>query len=283
MNNIKEVINELKNLDLKSTHINEIVDLFNKVGTTMNIHVKKAPNSILLRARSNSIKHPRFTKVAQLSIKPEENNTRFQRASTPYKTMFYGVWMSRPLNQTKINIMRTTGACEITPEIRSANIPFYGKMTFGYWTVKRSLNLIAIVHNEVYAIRNSYTKELASAYDKFIVSCDTKVKENSLMFYEFLANEFSKEKIRDDYDYMISSVFSDAASRGNIDGIIYPSVRVGGKSFNIAICESAMEKLELNRVEEATVSQVGNEVLINVDAFAKLENNDEYFNLSDVI
>ncbi|MFT6983032.1 MAG: hypothetical protein ACJAUD_001803 [Crocinitomicaceae bacterium] len=250
MNDVKEVIIQLQNLDLKSTHINDIVDLFIQVGQTININVKIPPGSILLRARSNNTKHPRFTKVSQLSIKSEEYNTTFQRASTPYKTMFYGVWMSSPLSQDKIAIMRATGVYEITPQIRPTNASFKGKTTFGYWTVKKNLNAMAIMHNEVYATRNAYTKELVSAYEKQIGKCDTQIKKNSLLLYNFLAKEFSKEEIRDDYDYMISSVFSDAASRGDIDGIIYPSARAEGTCFNIAICESSMHKLVLKRVEE---------------------------------
>ena len=62
-----------------------------------------------------------------------------------------------------------------------------------------------------------------------------------------MANEFAKENINEDYDYMISAVFSEMATKNRVDGIIYPSVRVGGKGFNIAITPKATEKLGVKK------------------------------------
>ena len=93
---------------------------------------------------------------------------------------------------------------------------------------------------------------------------------------------FLKKTIRGNYDYIISALYSEAASRNNIDGVIYPSVRVGGICYNIAITESAMQKLELDCVEEAVINKTGKKMNIEIKAFAKLENNQNTFNLIDV-
>jgi hypothetical protein len=281
MNNLNDLINELRNLDLRTRPENEIIELFRMIGTTVNINLKIDIGTTFLKARRNR-KHPRFTETKDLSIKPGKDNIDYQRASTPLNTMFYGVYMSGIIGQKELDIMRTTGVYETIPEIRIPNQPFQEKVTFGYWTNKKSLNLMALMHKKTYASNNPYTKELVEAYKKHLQGCDNMLKENSLTLYDFLADEFSKETIRGNYDYMISALFSEAASRSNIDGVIYPSVRVGGVSYNVAITELAVQKLELYRVEEATVNQTGNKVNIAENAFAKLKENQDRFTLIDI-
>ncbi len=259
----------------------DIIEFFRIIGTTVNINLSIRVNSTFLKARPNN-NHPRFTETKDLSIKPAKDNTDYQRASTPLKTMFYSVYIPTVIDQKELDIMRVTGVYETVPDIRIPYQPFHGKVTFGYWTNKEKLNLLAIMHKETYASTNSYTKELVDAYKKHLFGCDNLLRENSLSFYDFLADEFSKENIRGNYDYMISALFSEAASRFNIDGVIYPSVRVGGASYNVAITESAMQKLKLNCVEEATVNQTDNNVKIVINAFTKVDKNQSSFTLLDV-
>ncbi|MBL4625661.1 MAG: RES family NAD+ phosphorylase [Flavobacteriales bacterium] len=251
------------------------------IGTVENINLKINVNSTFLRARPNH-DQPRFEKKEDLSIKPSRYNTDYLRASTPLKTMFYSVYMSGNNCQNDYDIMRITGVYETIPEIRIPHMPYSGKITFGYWTNCQSLNLMAIMHKDLYATRNPYTKEIIDSYNQHLSNCDSQLIQKSLLFYDFLADEFSKETIRGNYDYMISALFSEAASRFNIDGIIYPSVRLGGMSYNVALNQSAMKKLKLNSVEEASVEQIDNNVRITVNAFVKLKENETNFTLTDV-
>lgn len=280
MEDLNRTIKQLKKLDLQSTHVNDIITLLMSVGEIVNINLTIDINSTLLRARLNK-ECPRFTKTEELSIKPAKSNTDFQRASTPRKTMFYGVYMSGKLEQHEMEIMRKTAAFETIPEIRVPNNPYSGKLTFGYWTNHQRLNLMTIMHKKEYTEINPYTKEVFNAYKAHLATGDSRLMEKSLTYYDFLADEFSKKTIRGNYDYIISALYSEAASRGDIDGVIYPSVRVGGVSYNVAITESAMRKLELECVEEATVEQIGSNVNIEVNAFAKLKKNQANFSLLD--
>ncbi|MCO6360968.1 RES family NAD+ phosphorylase [Roseivirga pacifica] len=280
MEDLQGTIKQLKKLDLQTTHINNIIALFMSVGGTENINLSLGVNSILLRARPNK-GCLRFTDTQDLSIKPARYNTDFQRASTPRKTMFYSVYMSGQLGQKELDIMRTTAAYETIPEIRLPNNPYSEKLTLGYWTNHEPLNLMAIMHKKQYTEINPYTMEVFNAYREHLANCDKNLMQKSITFYDFLADEFSKKDIRGNYDYKISALFSEAASRNNIDGIIYPSVRLGGMSFNVALNELAMKKLKLDSVEEATVQQEGNNVSISVNAFTKC-NNQSTFKLEDI-
>lgn len=281
MTNINNLIRELKGLDLKTRPEIEIIELFRKIGTTININYDIGINSILLKARPNN-NHPRFKETKDLSIKPAKDNTDYQRASTPLKSMFYAVYMPNCSSQNELNIMRCTGVYETIPEVRTSDKSYQGKVTYGHWKNKEKLNLLAIMHNETYISTNKYTKELANAYKIHLRNSEPHIKEKSLKFYEFMADEFSKETIRGNYDYMISALYSEAASRFNIDGVIYPSVRVGGKCFNIAIKKIAKQKLELDCVEEAVIKKIGKNINVDIKAFAKIANNQDTFNLVDV-
>jgi hypothetical protein len=277
---INEIITKVKNLDLKTRPEKEIIKLFKEFGTTVNINLEIGANSTFLRARPNG-QHLRFTNEKELSIKPSKFNTDYLRASTPLKTMFYAVYMPGKITEKELNIMRTTGVYETVPDIRTPYNPCSEKVTFGYWTNSKSLKLIAIMHKDLYASTNQYTKELIDAYVQSLNGRSNYDKQKSLLFYDFLANEFSKERIRDNYDYMISAIFSEAASRFDIDGIIYPSVRLGGMSYNVALVEAAMDKLKLKGVEEASAQQIDNNVSITINAFSKLSENQTNFTLVD--
>jgi hypothetical protein len=87
--------------------------------------------------------------------------------------------------------------------------------------------------------------ELAKSYEEFIQSIPADISERSLLYSDFLANEFSKETINHDYDYMISAIFSELTVDSGYDGIIYPSVRVEGMGLNVAIRPESMHKLKL--------------------------------------
>jgi hypothetical protein len=280
LEDLNRTINYLSKLDLQSTQVNDIINLLMSVGETMNINFTIGVNSTLLRARPNK-ECPRFTKTKELSIKPAKSNTDFQRASTPRKTMFYGVYMSGKLDQHKKDIMRTTAAYETIPEIRVPNNPYSEKLTLGYWTNHQKLNLMAIMHKTEYTEANPYTKEVFDAYKKYLVSGDSRLMEKSLTFYDFLADEFSKKTIRGNYDYKISALYTEAVSRHDIDGIIYPSVRLGGMSYNVALNEGAMKKLKLDSVEEAIVQQEDNNVQISLNAFTKCTDKSNFI-LMDV-
>jgi len=72
---------------------------------------------------------------------------------------------------------------------------------------------------------------------------------------EFFSQEFGKEDIVNDYDYLISAVFSEIITNDfNYDGILYPSVRMGGEyGYNVAIKPEAVDKkLVLDVIGEST-------------------------------
>lgn len=258
--NIDEVIHELKTLDLSTYPHDEIVELMKYFGPTAWIAVQFYHTKSMIRARPNGNTYS-FNKSDDLSFKPQNLNTTYQRASTPLKTMFYAGVLPEEVHLNQLTTARIIGLLESMPSLRSNNNLPPQKITFGKWQVKEGefLNLLAIVNHDDFYNQSTYTQELVDAYEQFIKQHPPEIAEKSFKIANFLSYEFAKQNIENDYDYMISAVFSEiVSSRPNIDGIFYPSVRTEGQGFNITIKPESIHKIELVAVGECTVEKNNN-------------------------
>ena len=80
------------------------------------------------------------------------------------------------------------------------------------------------------------------------------VKENSEKIMDYFANEFGKADIKDDSDYLVSAIFADICVSHGVDGILYPSIWVEGRGFNIALKpESVEQKMRLIAAGECII------------------------------
>lgn len=279
---IKDIIREFKNLDLKSYPEKEIRDLFNNVGPIGSVIVTFHKGKSVMRARPNG-EFQRFSKKSDFSYKPQDFNNTYQRASTPYETMFYATSVPDKIEEGELDNMRIIGLTETIPMLRDKTKSGYEKISFGRWVVKEDINLMAIVHEESYFEKSYYTRELVNAYDQFIKQFPKDVIDKSVNFQNFLAGEFSKEEIRDDYDYMISAIFTQNVvnSGFGLDGVLYPSVRTAGDGFNIAITPEATKKLQLCVAGECSIYKNKDQVVVGNDAIVEVEANQENFKLID--
>lgn len=145
------------------------------------------------------------------------------------------------------------------------------------------------MHRESYFKESSFTRELVGAYNTSIENIPNEVLkdhpdivERSLKIQTYLADEFAKEEINHDYDYMISAIFSEIAIKNGFDGIFYPSVRVAGKGFNIAITPTATEKLQLIVAGECSLYKHKMHTVVGNDAIAQLTGLENEFELIDL-
>lgn len=240
----------------------EIRELMNKVWPISNIIVHFEEGTPIIRGRPKK-PSDKFETKSDYSFKPQESNNSYQRASTPYKTMFYGV-VPNTIDISKISSdeltgMRTSIFCELFH--KGIDLKETPKISFGRWKVKKGekINVLAIIQEEKYKGSNVLLDKLKMAYDCFVnQNKDENIKNKSLNFGTYLANEFSKDKISNESDYMISAIFSEIVSkRKQFDGILYPSVRTGGEYFNVAINPDVVNsKLELTDVGECPILKI---------------------------
>ena len=277
---IDNLIDSLKNLDLSTYPDKEIRSLLEQIGKISTLELYFHKGRQVMRARVNN-NDSRYRKKTDLSYKPQQFNITYQRASTPNRTMFYASCLSENPNDNEIQSIRIPCILESIPEMRDNNSSFIKKITFGRWEVIDDLRLFPIILNETYYQNTIFLKEIADYYKKNNELFDQTLAEKSEKIQSFLANEFAKEEIREDYDYMISAIFSELMIENNYDGVFYPSVRTVGKGFNIAITPKATEKLRLIFAGECTIYKHKMETSVGNDAYIILNGNEEEFDIID--
>lgn len=278
---IKTTLEELKNTDLSKYPTKEINKLFNEFGRIASIVVHFHKGKSVMRARPN-YDNERFEKRSQYSYKPQEFNKTYQRASTPNQTMFYATVIPDKIKEGELDNMRIIGVAETIPLLRDINKSGYQKISFGRWEVEKDLNLVAVVQKDKFYEESSYTRELADAYEEFLKNIPKEIAEKSLEISSFIADEFAKAEINNDYDYLISALFTELVTKKGFDGILYPSVRVYGKGFNIAITPEATKKLKLKVAGECSIYKHKDHTVIGNDAIVELEGTEEDFKLVEI-
>ena len=277
---INELITRLKSFDLETCPHAEIKSLLKEnIGKILTIQHTFHKGMEFMRGRINEEYDIRYTKKIELSYKPQQYNKTYQRASTPNNTMFYACYLSS--DDSKIDSMRIPCIMEsMYKEINDKNTSFYKKITLGRWKVIKDLNVIPLFLSDNLSEETSYMKEMKENYNTELSKINDKnFIEKSCKIQNYLANEFSKEDINGDYDYMISAIFSEIITELELDGVLYPSVRTNGQSFNIAITPKATEKLQLIAVGECSLYKHKEEVVVGNDASVELSGNEEEFEL----
>jgi hypothetical protein len=165
--------------------------------------------------------------------------------------MFYGSILPEIIATGDLDNTRVVPTYEAIPWLRDKTTKGVRKVTFTRWFVTQDINLIAILQHDNYYDKSSYTKQLINDYNNFLY-LNPEHKEHTKVFMSFMANEFAKDVQDKDYEYLISSLFTESIVAKGIDGVLYPSVRLGGAGFNIAITPQAAD-LKIGVVMECMV------------------------------
>lgn len=226
-------INKLKELSLSNYPIDEINQIMEGFGRFGVVVITLHEGKTIIRARPNE-PNETFKSVSELSYKPAKFNTAFQRASTPNTTMFYGCVVPENTADGELDNARVTAIFEASKLYRQAIENGEEKITFSRWKVIKDIPLIAIIYHKDFINNSSHTNELHTAYQSFLQN-NPKDITNSNTITEYLASEFAKKETPHDYDYLISALFTEKVLQKGFAGVYYPSVRVGGQGFNVAI------------------------------------------------
>ena len=260
--NYSQIVKELATLDLRSYPCDQVLDLIRSVEKIGALVYKMKPGMMITRAREGV----NYSK-SDLSYKPQNLNTKYQRASTPNKTMFYGAIVH---NDDELINTRAITLSECSKLAREGKESLgIERFTFGRWKVINDIELIAIIPLNAYlnVKNNPLLTEIKTIYSNFI-SNEIKVEENFQIFIDFISKEFCKEEIQHDSDYLLSAIFSEVISNDfEYDGILYPSVRMSGDyGMNVALKPEAVDrKLELEIIGETTFYKYKEKSLLSVD------------------
>lgn len=228
----------------------------------------------ITRARFEDGLQPYLTR-ASLCYKPQEYNKSYQRASTPNQTMFYGSIIPETLEHGEIDNERLIVAREASAWIRNDDSCGTKHITFSKWEVLEDIKLIAILHKKEFSEVNTLTKKMIDEFNVFIEKHPGE-KEKSMALSSYFASEFGKKHSGEDYNYMISAIYTEHILKHGYDGVLYPSVRVDGKGFNIAISPSAADsKIKLTTVMGSTAYKKAKNTIIDNNTISIINDENE--------
>lgn len=225
---------------------------------------------VIIRARPSE-KEP-FGKASDLSYKPQKHNKTYQRASTPLKTMFYGSIVPEISGENEPQTARITIGFELSEFIRSKSSTGELDLTYSAWEVMEDIELVSLIHHKKFERPTKMSIELQQRFELMCRDYPN-LREPTLAISEFLGNEFAKLPILKQEDYMISALYSEIVS-SKYDGVLYPSVRLGGEGINVAIKPETVDtKLRFIEASECTFYKNGLQVYLGNNTKSTIKEN----------
>lgn len=280
-------IEKLKNLDLSTYPYEEAKKLIEELFQFYSMLYVLPKGYTVLRARVNE-NNISFQEPKDLSYKPQQFNSYYQRASTPHKTAFYAAALP---NTSKFSDVRVISTLETSSLIRAASSPNFVEdsttdtikeeiITYGKWEITKDLPLVMLFHSETFRERHPLTRDIYDSFYKSLKEAPEEYQQRSIETNDFFAKEFSKTDIKDDYDYLLSAVFTEVATERGFAGVLYPSVRCDGEGFNVAVSpEFVPNHLRLSAVGECKIYSKGKGHFLNDLSFSIIHPGQKRFTL----
>lgn len=259
----KEVIRKLRDLDLSTYPYNEIHSLIQNFNSIKVIRTIIEPGAIITRIRNKIGYHSQ----KEMSYPPVEICNSCQRANLPRHSMFYGT-ISDSTSPTVDNRAIAVSECSSLAR-KGKTSKGIERFTISNWISTQSLQLATIVDDKVFEDiqDNKLLKYAKEKYNEF------KLLPEYDEYARFVAEEFSKP-VDNEYEYLISAAIADAyVNQTNFDGIMYPSVRLGGQAgMNIALKPEIVDSsLALQNIGELVYYKNAEHGIIIVDKLANIE------------
>lgn len=265
MNNL-EVVERLKALDLTDASVDDVREVVMCFAPKI-LRMRVSGDLFIERLREGI----GYTKRCDVSYKLGANTDEWNRATVPGRSIFYGT-LTHP-NEDPTN-RRYIAICESSKLYRqgpsAAGVEMY---TLSRWLPMREIKVGFIANNSVFQNKNNrFLKEAK----EFLSEQGGLFIDESMYFSEYVdyvTEEFSKPVAPNErYKYKISAVIADCMMyMSGLDGVIYPSVQVGGEAgMNIALKKECVDEvLWLNNVVELVYYQKHYEAYVHITRHSK--------------
>lgn len=250
------IIGLLKSIDFENVKPNDIRNILS-TRTLPTILSEVIEGTYILRAR----KGDGYTKRSQMTYCPIKLCTSIQRATLAGQTMFYGVISD---DQTHLENARAISISECSKLIREGKESIgREKFTVSYWKIVKPLNVVSFIADSTFyeVHNNKLLNDLRDVFKRLPFTDQDKD------LFRFISNEFSKV-VTHNREYLISAtISSDIINSTEVDGIIFPSVQLGGQAgLNIALSTKAVNsKLRFIRTTGNTLYKNGDKSLIRME------------------
>lgn len=269
-----DIIEQLKSINFENAEPNDILNILHSV-TLPTISSEVIKGTYILRTR----KGDGYTKRSQMTYCPIRLCTSIQRATLAGQTMFYGVISDDQAHLENARAISISECSKLTREGKKS----IGreKFTISYWEVIKPLNVVSFIADTTFSeVQNN--KLLNNLRDAFKRSSFTNQEKDLI---RFISNEFSKDVINNK-EYLISAtISSDIINNPEkaTDGIIFPSVQLGGQAgLNIALSTKAVNsKLRFKRTIGHTLYKNRDKCLIRMEKVTENKGKTIFFNQFD--
>lgn len=165
----------------------------------------------------------------RLSYKPASLNKTYQRASTPFNTMFYGI-VSNTYENAIVGCLGET--CDCLRNIDKPNKHY--KIVISEWKLKSDVALVQMI--SIKGINKSKVFNNQNEIVKIIRENNAQNEQENIEFLEFMSCEF-KKKCQRESDYWISAIYTEFLTQFmRYDGIVYESVQAVDPALSEVKC-----------------------------------------------
>ena len=252
----KTVIKELSSLDLADCSDKDVQTILNKLyEKPIAAPICDYPaDTVIVRGRPiNSTEQIKYKH--ELSYVPADKNKKYQRASTPNQTMFYGI-LSDTHDTQLVGCLGEICDCLREPNPQDGD--YYAIISF--WLVRETISLFTIINPEATSNKSDNLKKMADELNLFMEECkDLFDKEDVTSLQKFMYQQYNR-KAHTENDYWIPALFTmDLIKSEKIDGILYESAQVIDKQLDNVLClaikpESADKKLSFLSAVKVTIT-----------------------------
>lgn len=253
---------KLKLLNLKESKAEIVRDLLDNMPILcIPFYINRG--AYILRARKGG----GFSKRSEMTYCPITKCSNLQRATLVGQTMFYGVISDDQFHQEDARCIAATECSKLCRE----GINSIGRETFtvSQWEVVKPLYVVSLITDQTFPNihTNSLLNQLRDAYVFFHGNKKSTAEEKAIA--QFISDEFSKVVNPDEsYNYLISAtVATDIVKDMRFDGIVFPSVQLGGQGgLNIALTTKATnKKLRFIRTLDQTIYKKGGKSYLRLE------------------
>jgi hypothetical protein len=238
---IINAISRLSNDNLLKLEDHEILQELEKFQSLALILIKIHKGSIIYRVRiADQDPFQIFTHQRELYYRTDvENINTYGRANIKNNVMFYG-----SIDNTNPQLAEITAYMESSSILHNQDTSKINEdlIHASQWIVEEDFEVVGIINHSKFHDHNPAAKDLSGRYLDFTKKYPEAEKALNLMI-DFLAMQFAREvKKGEEWKYKVSSIFTQYLINKGFNGVLYPSVKAGGTTFNIAIHPSVADK-----------------------------------------
>lgn len=258
---LKKILSDLEATSLKNESFDSVKDKVETLVRCGFMVVTFPVGKYIYRGRVWDIEKPVYKVKSEISYPPVFDDTTLvlNRASSNKFQVFYGAIPTPDLDQAHLVAMT-----EVTNIFDQDFYEEYEYVVIGQWFVKKEFTIATLaLHSEIAKV-NRQAQEMLTFHSGI---CKQLQERGDLIesVARFLSKEFTKKVSKgSEHEYMISAAYGDTLMELGIPGVMFPSVKGDGMTFNIALHKEIVDDcIDLNLAAISRSQKIRDDVFID--------------------